>query len=94
MNGAAKTAFTSGTWSAVGIRIKAQGQHAPVAKVTMPMGRDGAECAANAKLIAAAPDLLEALKEYVEHYGYDGSAEDQRIERQACTAIAKACSAP
>lgn len=57
---------TPGPWAAAGasyiIRITAAGERAPVAEVAMPMGRSGPECSSNARLIAAAPDLLEALK--------------------------------
>lgn len=41
---------------------------------------------ANARLIAAAPDLFEALQHYVGKFGNCGEAYDQ-----ACEAIKKAC---
>lgn len=47
--------------------------------------RDGEDVAANARLIAAAPDMLEALKKIV--FDWDGEPEDMADARAA---IAKA----
>jgi hypothetical protein len=64
--------------------------------VTMEMHRSG-EVRANARLIAAAPDLLGALETMVERFkGHAwGSEEDEeRAITKACAAIAKATGAP
>lgn len=45
---------------------------------------------ANARLIAAAPDLLEALKEYVRDFGGNEDADSRRMVEKANAAIAKA----
>lgn len=52
--------------------------------------RNGGQDGPDARLIAAAPELLEALQAMLDRYGYDGAAEDQRIERAARAVIAKA----
>ena len=49
-----------------------------------PMGE------ANARLIAAAPDLLAALREYVERHEAEGNPAGLPEYEFACTAIAKA----
>ena len=49
-----------------------------------PMGE------ANARLIAAAPDLLAALREYVERHEADGDPAGLPEYELACAAIAKA----
>jgi hypothetical protein len=49
-----------------------------------PMGE------ANARLIAAAPDLLAALREYVERHEAEGNPAGLPEYELACTAIAKA----
>jgi len=49
-----------------------------------PMGE------ANARLIAAAPDLLAALREYVERHEADGDPVGLPEYELACAAIAKA----
>ena len=49
-----------------------------------PMGE------ANARLIAAAPDLLEALREYVERHEAEGNPAGLPEYELACAAIAKA----
>ena len=58
------------------------GQHIADTNTTKSIGFD--KCAANASLIAAAPELLEALKELVAEFGVCGLTEKARA------AIAKA----
>jgi hypothetical protein len=54
-------------------------------------GPDWPEGEANARLIAAAPDLLEALKELVDYNGGAASAlEDEYVMERVSSAIAKA----
>jgi hypothetical protein len=49
-----------------------------------------AECRANAQLIAAAPELLEALQAYVDYDGVPYGATYEAIRLAARDAIAKA----
>lgn len=60
--------------------------------VAAMFGLDGAETA-NATLIAAAPDLLEALKAMVERWEPDSAGADRRMWENACAALEKATSA-
>lgn len=48
------------------------------------------EATANARLMAAAPDLLKALREYVERHEAEGNPAGLPEYELACTAIAKA----
>lgn len=51
---------------------------------------DGRENRANARLIAAAPDLLAALEAMVDRWEPDSAGSDRRMWETACAAIAKA----
>lgn len=48
------------------------------------------EAEANARLIAAAPDLLAALQEYVRDFGDNEDCDSQAMAAKARAAIAKA----
>lgn len=104
-----KTVHTPGPWlaaaspsSIVGWPIVGQ-QGRAICAITWPrhMARTAVseeffqECAANARLIAAAPDLLEALRAMVARWEPepDGYA-DRRMWEAACEAIAKATHEP
>lgn len=86
-----------------GFVVQKSGTHKWRLADVVPMDEDGKEGAANARLIAAAPDLLAALRELmaagdevVAHCGTDGPLADAACERNhrawnaARAAIAKA----
>jgi hypothetical protein len=74
--------ITKGTWVADGTRVTAPGGEL-VCEATAPNGKD------NAKLIAAAPDLLAACKQALEYHGKNGRLEDGQYNSMA-EAVAKA----
>lgn len=83
---------TPGPWQRDGLSISAP-QRGVVARCPTVKNGGVFDCSDNAHLIAAAPDLLEALKECLpdlEHYASThGPGPDRRLE-QARAAIAKA----
>ena len=95
--------YTPGPWEAIGSKI-IRGKMAIAAQWiarTDLVGTRDAENEANARLIAAAPDLLEALQNTMAalgncllHFGIEMSREDRhgraRIIEAASTAITKA----
>lgn len=90
--------FTPGPWVAVGWQVEVCDDNVPDICNTDPEtfgqhGRSSDERCANARLIAAAPDLLEVLRVYVEYDEYiNGGGGDPRTDRLqvAKRAIAKA----
>ncbi len=85
-------AHTPGPWEVrgefIGPRLRADsGIQIKIARVSGPL--DDAETIANAKLIAAAPDLLFALKYVWDTYGLDPSI-DSAIWQTVLAAVAKA----
>lgn len=80
---------TPGPWliDRYGKVVDGRGMTVGVSGVALPMTRD-AECIANAHLVSAAPELLEALSEIMEALttcGFDGD-----VEQRATAAINKA----
>ena len=85
---------TPGPWVCDGAILEFEGaRFGQVAYVLEKEGEPFYASAANARLIAAAPDLLEALQELLSHWR-DGSSFDEdaeaRIEAACDAAIAKA----
>lgn len=75
---------TEGKWESIGAAICVGGLD--IARVYQPNGIDTSEFYANARLIAAAPDLLKAL----EHILKGALSLPRFSEEQARAAIAKA----
>ena len=81
---------TPGPWTVPGATF-AESQPGEMGTAYFVLGSDGRPISANAAdadLIAAAPDLLEALEAFVA--AYDAFEPIDGIAIQACTAIAKA----
>jgi hypothetical protein len=97
------TKFTPGPWAAIEIEEglfhihSPKGErHNPVPVAVIDHHRDGHEATrtvttpANAHLIAAAPDMYEALKVMVERFSYIEGTQHGHILESARAAIAKA----
>lgn len=61
-----------------------------VCNILSEPGDDFGKCKANARLIAAAPDLLAAVRGMIEAYDNDSIAHLEQASREARAAIAKA----
>jgi len=88
------TQHTPGPWWHSGLEVGTVPMM--MVKVAKVSGANHQEAQANARLIAAAPDLLEALKDALLHVGNQGDVGvDEWIacERKALAAIAKATNA-
>ena len=80
-----ETRWTAGPWQvADGFKIVGQGRR--IADTLIDSGTAVAEQQANANLIAAAPDLYEALELMLQRYGY----ETCEYVQKASTALTKA----
>lgn len=100
------TQYTPGPWRVlpedpdkdyIRIRGACLGARYKVANVLIPShpgiyAGDSEEARANARLIAAAPDLLEALRGAIPFIGYEGGG-DQEAKEKAYSAIEKAIGA-
>ncbi len=53
--------FTPGPWKFSGVAIRGQNDEPDIARVYMPVGMSEQEFDSNARLIAAAPEMYEAL---------------------------------
>jgi hypothetical protein len=90
------TRHTPGPWIAVGFWVEHPSDKRPDICNCDPRsmdqeGRSDAEILANARLIAAAPDLLEALRGALEHWPVPSSiCKDRPAWEAARAAIAKA----
>jgi|APGre2960657404_1045060.scaffolds.fasta_scaffold224037_2 hypothetical protein len=85
------TQHTPGPWFAHNIGLGPNGE----GPFTYPLGNDPDKAAANARLIAAAPDMLAALKAlHAAHRAFSGSEDwgvyDDEARAAAEAAIAKA----
>lgn len=94
--------YTRGPWE-IRSRHESRGEHSTVhryvaipgwdyievGRLTDPSEERDAELRSNARLLAAAPDLLTALQLVVDTYGFDSST-DSAIWKTACAAIEKA----
>ena len=81
---------TPGPWSYVGkSRIRSGNPRQPIA-TAFGSGRTHDERAANARLIAAAPDLLAALQAVDEMFSQPGKINSETVKRVVRAAIAKA----
>ena len=89
------TAFTPGPWATGGDLSKTQctvfarrgATTRRIAKCDPSVYMTEAECQANARLIAAAPDLYAALKEAIQWSPYKGESEETPFLRRARAAI-------
>jgi hypothetical protein len=91
---------TPGPWQAKGLAVDSAGdkflricqmsrvRFTEADRTVHEISDDTAE--ANARLISAAPDLLEALEEYVRDFGDNEDYDSQRMAAKARAAIAKA----
>ena len=83
-------ALLSGSENHKGYRITTgESKWLPIATV-IPMDSDGLEGSANARLIAAAPDLLSALGTMLTEFGMDEDKWNKPTFDQARRAVAKA----
>lgn len=83
----------SGSENHRGFRVYGPGASGWTIAELMPVDEDGIEGEANAKLIAAAPSLLEALQLIASTHPMDAALDPQRAVRVAREAIAKATGA-
>ncbi|WP_051439464.1 hypothetical protein [Bordetella petrii] len=87
------TKHTPGPWmvlpSVVPTQFAILTEHGVRQDVAVTYGFDHTPREANARLIAAAPELLEALEEFVHPYSSETLTEGERLEK-ARAAIAKA----
>ena len=84
--------YTKGPWTAHGTEITHEGfgYEYPVARANNLIIPD-AECEANARLIAAAPEILEACQRLCDALAFDGVEEQfEDLYNDAVTLIAKA----
>jgi hypothetical protein len=87
---------TPGPWTAIGAFIENRHSGIAVCKTMCRLNDEGhfpveSEADANARLIAAAPDLLESLKAMLDDFcGYDMDKFDKELAAKAEAAIAKA----
>lgn len=88
-----KTAHTRGPWKAVGLSIHSDRKDgSPQTWVAnVKQGRADAVEIADARLIAAAPDLLEALEAFASHYpmGINPMLDSAAVKARAAIARAK-----
>ena len=87
--------YTPGPWAAnpIAARVDAfdPSGPTPICELLWPTKlRSEAETGANARLIAAAPNLLEALREYVRDFGDNEDDDSRLMADKARAAIAKA----
>ena len=91
-----ETKYTSGKWSATNTNAKdgaipIQNEAGVlVAYASDNMTETREETGANARLIAAAPELLEALQEFVDYLDSDLSEAEAILKQRAETLITKA----
>lgn len=85
----AQTKHTAGPWEVQGNNIVATKGNVDVAVICYSGEHFTGEDKANARLIAAAPELLDALRWIVDSYLPDGTVAAQTVEN-ARAAIAKA----
>jgi hypothetical protein len=89
------TKHTPGPWYAWNIQLGPEGK----GPYSFPLGRDSETAAANARLIAAAPEMLEALREMMNHYApgtleqadwvFNGNSQTDKVLRHARAVLAK-----
>lgn len=72
-----KTKFTPGPWERDGLKIRVHGRGVICAVVARPQDGGTFDCQENASLIAAAPEMYEALKEVLESF----AAPDAALEK-------------
>jgi hypothetical protein len=85
-----ETTHTPGPWVVEGDWVTDVATDGNICEVSMPSSEDEAEQAANAHLIAAAPDLLAALRRFMDYGDVFQWSGKQSPYSQALAAIAKA----
>ncbi len=83
-----KSEHTPGPWAAETGYVMAR--HGDLTTFVADCGRNAEVCAANARLIAAAPDLLAACKLLADYADLDVYGKDDRGEKMLDKAIAAA----
>jgi len=87
-------AHTEGPWYPIAGRVRAERSHGVVANLSTDAAASNDQFQANARLIAAAPDLLEACKralDFIHTLPYEPSnAPSTRVQDALIDAIAKA----
>ncbi len=91
------TKFTQGEWINTGLEIRHKNRSLILANVYLhlPINQSIEEAEANAKLIAAAPELLAALQRLLREaransFNLNGNLNDTPAEQEAINAINKA----